>query len=80
MCDAHFDIRSRNERLASCGLSVFDSWKDPQTLSQIHMLLLDGFANGAAVSDMTIECGVVAFVSLKNPIFSGIGIHGLSVS
>jgi hypothetical protein len=53
---------------------------DPQTLSQIHMLLLDGFANGAAVSEMTIDCGVVAFVSLKNPIFTGIGIHGLRVS
>jgi hypothetical protein len=44
------------------------------------MLLLDGFANGAAVSDMTIECGVVAFVGLKNPIFAGIGIHWLRVS
>ena len=59
---------------------MFDSWEDPQTLSQIHMLLLDGFANGAAVSDVTIECGVVAFVGLKNPIFAGIGIHRLRVS
>jgi hypothetical protein len=49
-------------------------------MSTVHMLLLDGFANGAAVSDMTIERGVVAFVSSKNPIFTGIGIHGLRVS
>jgi hypothetical protein len=41
---------------------------------------LDGFANGAAVSDMTIDCGVVAFVDLKNLISTGIGIHGLRVS
>jgi hypothetical protein len=41
---------------------------------------LDGFANGAAVSDMTIDRGVVAFVSLKNPIFTGIGIYRLRMS
>jgi hypothetical protein len=41
---------------------------------------LDGFANGAAVSDMTIDCGVVAFVSLNNPIFTGIGIYRLRMS
>jgi hypothetical protein len=44
------------------------------------MLLLYGFANGAAVGNATIKCDMVAFVRLENPVFTRIGIHGLRVS
>jgi hypothetical protein len=67
--------------LASRGLSVFDSWKwIPGRFPKFICCLMDGFANGAAVSDMTIECGVVAFVSSDHPVFTGIGIYRLRMS
>jgi hypothetical protein len=49
-------------------------------LEIVHMLLLDGSANSAGWGDMTIKCGVVAFVRLDDPVFTRIGIHGLRVS
>jgi hypothetical protein len=48
-------------------------------LAIIHMLLLDGFANSAGCGNATIKCDIAAFVRLDNPIFTGIGIHGLRV-